>query len=271
MKPAPFEYIRAHTIEEAVAALKNHADAKILAGGQSLVPVMNFRLSRPPWLVDINPVEALKHISFAESSVTIGALARHQVLLENEELAHKIPVLHQAVQHIGHWAIRQRGTLGGSVAHADPAAELPAVLVALGATIRVQTPEGPIHIPAHEFFVGFYTTVLSADSLVIEVEIPYPPHPVGFYEIARRRGDFALAGAFVEVAGPSHGAVTWFGVTPSPMRKAWTTALASDSKERLLDWERLLEDVSLIDDSRERRVMAVSVAERAYQSVGGGR
>ncbi|MDA8192450.1 MAG: FAD binding domain-containing protein [Thermaerobacter sp.] len=268
MKPAAFEYFRASNAVQAVGLLQQYREAKILAGGQSLVPLMNFRLSRPSALVDISGITELARIVPTAHGLRLGALVRHQDLVDNPMVRETIPVLAEAAAHIGHWAVRNRGTVGGSLAHADPAAELPAVMVALGADIVVMDAEGERKIPARAFFVGFYTTTLGSDALIVAIEMPRPREPVGFYEVVRRHGDFALAGALVE-AGESTGAVTWFGVTPAPVRMAWT-ALAEDEGLRRQQWERLTRDLDFAGDEAFRRPLAVTVAERAYQRARGG-
>ncbi len=196
MKPAAFEYVRARSLEEAFGWLTTDGDAKLLAGGQSLVPMMNMRLARPSRLVDINAVPGLAAIvARDDGGLVVGALTRHTDLLRSELVSERAPLLAAAAAHVGHRAIRNRGTLGGSMAHADPAAELPAAALALGATLTVAGPRGRRRIAAGDFFLGLFATALATDEILVEVEIPAQRGTGwGFAEVARRAGDFAIAG-----------------------------------------------------------------------------
>lgn len=198
MKPAPFEYCAPITREEALSLLAEHGgDAKPLAGGQSLVPAMNFRLAQPAILVDLNGVTDLFGIGEAsDGGLRIGAMTRQRTVERSPLVAERTPLIAEAMPHIAHPQIRNRGTFGGSLAHADPAAELPALAMALDALMRVQSSTGERVIPASEFFLGFFTTLLEPDELLVEVEIPLLPARMGtaFEEFARRHGDYALAG-----------------------------------------------------------------------------
>jgi 2-furoyl-CoA dehydrogenase FAD binding subunit len=194
MKPPVFSYVRAETVEEALAALAEHGDdAKVLAGGQSLVPAMNMRLVRPSALIDINHVLDLGNVSgdvsSANGSIRVGATVRQadRRLLDQPLLAETLP-------HVGHFVTRNRGTLGGSVAHADPAAELPVCLVALGGSVRARSDRSEREIAASEFFVAPFTTALEPDELVVETLWPKlePGSGFAFCELAQRGGDFAL-------------------------------------------------------------------------------
>lgn len=199
MKPAPFDYVRATSIEDAVAALAAaKGEAKLLAGGQSLVPMLNFRLIDAPVFVDINGIDGLAGIEeTAGGGLRIGALTRHYAVETSVAVRERFPVLHEAMKHVAHLAIRNRGTIGGSLSHADPAAELPVMSVLLDATIVTASPSGGRQIPAQDFFVAPLTTVLEPDEMVIAVELPGLPDRAGwgFEEFAQRRGDFAVAGA----------------------------------------------------------------------------
>jgi carbon-monoxide dehydrogenase medium subunit len=198
MKPSPFEYDDARTVEEAVALLAEHGeDAKVLAGGQSLVPLLNFRLARPERLIDINNVGELDYLRVGDGSLRIGALVRHSALERSEEAAAAVPLLREAVRLVGHVQIRNRGTVGGSIAHADPAAELPVAMAALEARFRMRSMRGERVLGADELFVTHLTTSLEADELLTEIEVPLPAPGTGwaFVEFARRHGDFALGGA----------------------------------------------------------------------------
>lgn len=207
MKPAQFEYFAPTTVDETVAMLGEHAeDVKILAGGQSLVPLMNMRLARPAVVVDVNGLEELAYIRERDDGgFAIGALARQSAVERSELLRRRAPLLHEAVGYIGHLAIRTRGTIGGSIAHADPAGELPATITALGGEMVVRGPAGERTIRADEFFLTYLTTLLGPDELLTEVRLPSWPNGAGwsFMEVSRRHGDYALVGVacVVEVDG----------------------------------------------------------------------
>lgn len=197
MKAPAFEYSRVTTISDAIALLAEHGDeAKILAGGQSLVPALNLRLLAPKLLIDIGGVDELRSITVSNGKLVIGALARHVDVLRSDLVAAHAPLLGKAVTHVAHPAIRNRGTFGGSLAHADPASELPACVLALGATIVTRGPNGERRIPVDEYFLGIYETALEPTELLVAVEIPAKaPGSVFFFnEHARRNGDYALAG-----------------------------------------------------------------------------
>ncbi len=204
MKPPPFRYEAARTVEEALACLAEHGmEAKPLAGGQSLVPLLNFRLARPAVLVDLNGVDELAYLRTDEDgALRIGAMARQADVERSAAVRAGWPLLTEALGHVAHPAIRNRGTVGGSVAHADPAAELPAVLLALEARFHLRGPGGRRRVEAGEFFLAPFATVLEPDELLTEIEVPPAPSGVGwaFEEVARRHGDYALAGAAAVVA-----------------------------------------------------------------------
>jgi aerobic carbon-monoxide dehydrogenase medium subunit len=206
MKPAPFRYARAASLAEAIALLAAAPEEhKLLAGGQSLVPMLNMRLVRPAVLVDVNGLRDLTGITAtADGGLRLGALTRHCELAAAPAVRERAPLLAEAARHVGHAAIRNQGTLGGSLAHADPAAELPAALVALDARVHVTGPRGAREIAAEAFFLGLLSTALEADEILTAVEVPAQPAGWGFVEIARRPGDFALAGvaAVVGVGRP---------------------------------------------------------------------
>lgn len=198
MKPAQFEYDDPQTEDEALDLLARHGDdCKVIAGGQSLVPLMNFRLARPARLIDINRIDSLSYIRFEEGRLVIGAMARHTHLEHAEEVAQGWPLLTEAVGWVGHAQIRNRGTIGGSVAHADPAAELPAAFAALDAKFQLRSKRGSRTVSWDDFFVSEFTTALAPDELVTAVEVPTldPGTGTAFVEYARRHGDFALGGA----------------------------------------------------------------------------
>ena len=219
MKPAPFVYIAPASLDEAVAALAEHGeDAKVLAGGQSLIPLLSLRLARPTALIDLNGVAELSSIS-ANGAVTIGAMTRHRAVERSSEVARLVPLLSAAVPYIGHAAIRTRGTIGGSLAHADPAAELPAVALALDATFEVRSTRGSRVIAADDFFEGYFTTALTPDEVLTSVTFPKaaPGTGVSVQEMARRHGDFAMVAAVATVA-PGDVRIAMINVADRPVR-----------------------------------------------------
>jgi carbon-monoxide dehydrogenase medium subunit len=201
MKPAPFQYHAPTTIEEAVATLSEVAgdDGRVLAGGQSLVPIMAFRLARPAHLVDINGVEALRRLAVEGDTLSIGACVRHAAFHKPVVDGPLGRLLAKVVRHIAHYPIRTRGTFCGSIAHADPASEWCLVAAALGAEMVVRSVSGTRTIPVQDFFLGIMTTALNEDELLVEVRLPILPADThcGFYEFNRRAGDFAIAMALV--------------------------------------------------------------------------
>ncbi len=203
MKPAPFEYYAPSTLDEALGHMARLGyDAKPLAGGQSLVPTMNFRLAQPATLVDLNRVSDLFYIQpEASGGLLIGAMTRIGQLERDPLVVERAPLIREAVPHIAHSQIRNRSTAGGSLAHADPAAELPAVAVALRARLRLRSQHGSRWVPAEEFFVGVFTTVLEPDELLVEISLPplLPRSGWSFQELARRHGDYALVGVVAVV------------------------------------------------------------------------
>jgi aerobic carbon-monoxide dehydrogenase medium subunit len=204
MKPAPFSYHRPETLAEAVGTLAAFGDeAKVLAGGQSLVPVMALRLGRFGHIVDLGQVGALRYVRDDGGSVAVGAMTTHAAAGRDPLVAGSVPLLARAIPFIGHFQIRNRGTVGGSCAHADPAAEIPAVAVTLDAEMEAAggTPAGTRRIPAAEFFASTYTTTLEPDEVLTSLRFPVWPGRTGFAirEFARRSGDFALAGALCAV------------------------------------------------------------------------
>jgi CO/xanthine dehydrogenase FAD-binding subunit len=200
MKPAPFKYIAATSLPHALSLKADHGDdAKFLAGGQSLIPTMNFRLARPAVLIDINDIGDLAGIRPSAAATRVGSLTRYRALQRDEAFTRTFPLIGEALPHIAHPQIRNRGTIGGNLSHADPASELPAIAVALGARFHVRTTTQERWIEAPDFFVGALTTDLKPDEMLVEIELPSPRPRTGccFMEIARRRGDFAIAGAAV--------------------------------------------------------------------------
>ncbi|MGE5145652.1 MAG: FAD binding domain-containing protein [Candidatus Eiseniibacteriota bacterium] len=202
MKPAPFKYIAARSVEEALSLKAEHGDeAKFLAGGQSLVPAMNFRLAQPAVLIDLNPIDALGYVKADGDVVRIGALTRYRALQRDATVSERLPLMAEALPEVAHPQIRNRGTLGGNLSHADPASELPAVVLALGGRLRARSAKGERWIEAKDFFQGILTTALNDDEMLAEIELPARPPHTGtcFLEIARRRGDFAMMGVACSV------------------------------------------------------------------------
>ena len=197
MKASAFAYARASSLDNALELLAAHGEkAKVLSGGQSLMPAMNLRLISPELIVDIGGLDELRGIAVGSGVLRIGALTRHVDLLKSPEIAAQAPLLADAVAHVAHPAIRNRGTLGGSLAHADPASELPACMLALEATMVVHGGDGERRIAAADFFQGIFQTALSAEELLIAIELPTMRKNSAhfFYEFARRHGDYAIAG-----------------------------------------------------------------------------
>ena len=198
MKPAPFQYHAPHSLADALSLLAEHGyDAKPLAGGQSLVPTMNFRLAQPGILVDLNHIPGLAYIRLgSDGDLHIGAMTRHSTVEQDLLVAQHAPLLHETMPHIAHRQIRNRGTIGGSLAHADPSAELPSVAVALHARFRLQSQTGERWVAAADFYQGLFTTDLTPEELLVEIVIPPLPARSGyaFDEVARRPGDYAMVG-----------------------------------------------------------------------------
>jgi aerobic carbon-monoxide dehydrogenase medium subunit len=197
VKAPRFGYVRPESLDHVLRLLAEHGeDARILAGGQSLMPVLNMRLSQPRLLIDINRIDALKGISVRNGSVRIGALARHVEVMNSTIVARHLPLIAEAMPHLAHVAVRNRGTFGGSIALADPSAEMPACIVALEASLIVESTRGRRTIAADDFFHGLYETARKPDELLVEVLIPEQKrdHVSVFMELSRRQGDFAIAG-----------------------------------------------------------------------------
>jgi carbon-monoxide dehydrogenase medium subunit len=227
MKAPRFAYARPASIAEALALLAEHADgARVLAGGQSLVPMLNFRVASPRVLVDVNRVAGLSGITVAKDHVRIGALTRHVELERSADVARHLPLVASAMPHVAHPAIRNRGTFGGSCALADPAAELPACALALGATFVVAGRKAERRVAAQDFFKGLYATALEPGELLVAAEfpLPRPGYASAFGELARRHGDYAMVG--LAAHGSTQGGkfsdmrVVFFGVGDRPRRAA---------------------------------------------------
>ena len=242
MKPPPFDYFAADCIEAAIQALADAGgDGKIIAGGQSLMPMLNFRLLRPSILIDINRIPDLAYVHDDGDEIRIGPLTRHRVLETSDLIAKQFPVLHEAMGYVAHLAIRNRGTIGGSLSHADPAAELPMMSLLLDARLEVQSNAGRRTIEARDFFLGALTTALEDGDMLVEVRLPKLQEGTGwaFEEVARRSGDFALASVAVIMSSDgdrvSDLRIGMMGVGETPMR--------ATEAENILTGQRYSEDV----------------------------
>ena len=250
MKPPRFDYLAPRTLDEALAHLHHHGDqAKILASGQSLIPMLNFRLAHPGVVVDVNRLTDLAYVRQHDGGVAVGALTRQHAVERSELVRARVPVVAEACRFIGHAPIRHRGTFGGNLAHADPASELPAVMVALEAEMAVASRAGSRAIPAGQFFIGPLTTALRPGEMLTEIRIPAAPPRTGgaFVEMARRAGDFALVGVAAlvtldEAGQCARARIALCGVGPTPVRaraaedalvgQAPTTAVLDEAADR---------------------------------------
>jgi CO/xanthine dehydrogenase FAD-binding subunit len=253
VKPAPFDYFLAPDINSAVRALAGACgEAKLLAGGQSLVPMLNFRLLRPSLLIDINNIPDLSYVRDDGTNIRIGATTRHRKVKDSAIIAAELPVLHEAMHHVAHLAIRNRGTIGGSLSHADPAAELPMMSLLLDAQFEIASPKGRRMIHAKEFFLGALTSALGENDMLVEVRIPKLPAATGwsFEEIARRSGDFAMACVAIALTRTDNAIgdvrIAMTGVGQTPLRAA--------------DAEKILEGKPLTDEGIDAAVSAVRAA-----------
>ncbi len=219
MKPAPFEYVAPQSLAEALAAMQQYgADASLLAGGQSLVPVMNFRLAQPAVLVDLNGISELDYVrregngqpEAASGRLRIGSMTRQRTLERHPLIAQYAPLLHEAMPYIAHPQIRNRGTIGGSLAHADPAAELPVILLALHGCVKLQKTGSERWVHGRDFYTGLFATARADDEILTEIELPpLPPRTgVAFTEVARRHGDYALSGVAAVITVDERGICT---------------------------------------------------------------
>ncbi|MBN9050092.1 MAG: xanthine dehydrogenase family protein subunit M [Rhizobiales bacterium] len=251
MKPARFAYVRAASVDDAIALLGTHGDgARLLAGGQSLVATLNMRLSAPDLLIDINGIAGLSDIRLNGNTVEIGALARHAQVERSEVVARHAPLIAQAMPFIAHPAIRNRGTVGGSIALADPAAELPACVLALGGILQIAGPDGRRSVAADDFFTGLFETALGPQDMLTGVHLPAasPDRRYGFAELARRHGDYAIAG-LAAAARVQHDVwhdvrLTFFGVADRPLR---ATAAERALTGHLLDEQHIDAAVAALD------------------------
>jgi carbon-monoxide dehydrogenase medium subunit len=280
LKAPEFDYVAPESLDEAVAALSADEDAKVLAGGQSLVALLNFRMTYPTTLVDLRRVPGLDALTVDSFSVRIGAMTRQRTAERDPAVRQRCPLLVEALHAVAHPQIRSRGTIGGSIAHADPAAELPAVLLALDGSVEVAGAGGARRtIPAAELFAGFLTTTLQPGEVVVEVGFPAASDRTGAacVEVARRHGDYALCGAVAQVVRGADGRVAdarlaFLGVSDQPVRAhgAEAALVGSDggtaatvaAAERALDGWEPLDDPSMTADYRAH--LARVVARRAF-------
>ena len=275
MKPAPFDYVAPGTIDEACTVLAQAGGgATVLAGGQTLMPLLNLRMSQPFIVVDITRIAELQGIRRADGCTRIGPVTRQCELIASEVLARDLPVLVQAVRHVGHHQTRNRGTVGGSIALGEPAAELPAAAVALGATIEVRSTRGTRRIPAAEFYLGPYMTALEADELVTGITFPdWPPgHVTLFRELAQRPGDFALVGVVgalaLEGGRIARAGIAWFGMGPTPIRAQAAEQMLLGQLPAAIDAqgvaERAVADTAPFDDLRASADYRRTVGKRIF-------
>ena len=260
MKPVRFDYRAPASLDEALPLLR--LESAVLAGGQSLVPLLNLRLARPELVVDVNGIAELDYIRAGEGALRIGALTRQVALERSELVGRRWPLLHKAVRFVGHPQIRTRGTVGGSVAHADPAAELPAALIALGARFHLRSAGGARALGASEFFLGSLHTAREPDELLVEVEVPEQPEGAGsgFAEHARTHGDFATAGAAAVIAA-GHAGIALLGAGPVPVRAEAAERALADGAAPPEAAELAAQDV----EDEHRRALCTELARRAIQ------
>lgn len=275
MKAAPFDYERPASIEAACRLLAEAGGgATLLAGGQTLMPLLALRMSQPFILVDINKIPALQGVSRVQGATRVGPVTRQCDGLEDAILAERLPVLVQALRHVGHHQTRNRGTIGGSVALGEPAAEMPATAVALGAVIEIASVRGTRRVKAEDFYLGPYLTVLEPDELVVGIE--YPDWPAGhvtlFRELAQRPGDFALVGfvgALVVEAGKiTRAGLGWFGMGPTPVKARQAEAALVGQDVATLDVARIAElaiaDTAPFDDHHASAEYRRTVGQRLF-------
>ena len=252
MKPAPFAYAKARSIEDAVRLLREHGEsARLLAGGQSLMATLNMRLSQPDLLIDLNGISGLDGISLKGGMVEIGALVRHASAAKSDLIAKNAPMIAMAMPHIGHPAIRNRGTVGGSIAFADPAAELPACFLALGGEALISGPVGSRHVKADDYFNGLYETAIGPHEMLTGIRLPAakPEMRYGFSELSRRHGDYAIVGlaasARAEGATLKDVRLAYFGVGLTPVRaKGAEAALSSGNIEEAIKSSKAVREMA---------------------------
>ena len=275
MKPAPFDYIAPRTIAEACSTLAEAGGgATVLAGGQTLMPLLNLRMSQPFILVDINKIAELKGVSRVAGGIRIGPMTRQCEVLADEALTRDLPVLVEAMSHVGHHQTRNRGTIGGSIALGEPAAEMPAAAVALGASIEVRSIRGTRTVPADQFYAGPYLTVLEPDELV--TGLTYPDWPQGhitvFREVAQRPGDFALLGLvgalMIDRGKITRAGLAWFGMGPTPIRAHAAEQMLRGRTLAEIDShavaERAISDTAPFDDHHASAEYRRTVGKRIF-------
>jgi carbon-monoxide dehydrogenase medium subunit len=278
MKPAPFDYIAPETVEEALEHLAS-GDATILAGGQTLMPLLALRMSTPSVVLDINKIDALKGVARGDGGTRVAAMTRQNDVLWNDVVAAALPLLAEATRHVGHHQTRNRGTVGGSISFGEPAAELPATAVALGATIEARSARGTRHIAADAFYIGPYATVLEPDELVTAIHFPdriAGSVPV-FREVTRRPGDFALVGLIGWLAFSkrkiTQASFAWFGMGPTPIKARQAEAALTGQDREKIDTKAIAElavsDTDPFDDhhatAEYRRTVGRNVFARALR------
>lgn len=266
MKPAPFDYIRPHTIEEALQALVDHQDrdVKLLAGGQSLIPMMNFRVAQPDVLIDLGHISSLAGIEKRGEYLCIGSMTRHADVMVSEVVTRDAPLIGNAYNYVAHSTIRNRGTIGGSLAHADPASEMPCVMLAHDARFRLRSLEGDRLVPASEFFFAPFTTALEPTEILVEILLPCSSADErhGFQEVSLRKGDFAIAAVATRLRVRdgicSAAAVSVAGVAGTPVRASAAESLLIDQR---LSEKVIKEAAAAVVDSIEFSNTATITAE----------
>jgi carbon-monoxide dehydrogenase medium subunit len=283
MKPPKFDYYDPRSLDEALALLDRHSDdAKVLAGGQSLMPLLNMRLARPSIVVDINQIEELNYVRASDGGIAIGAIARQRALQTEKLIAERVPILREGAYYIAHPQIRSRGTICGSIAHADPAAELPALALALDAEMILTSAKAARTVGAKAFFQSFFTTALKANEILTEVHFPAPPKDSAWsvLEISRRHGDFAIAGIIAGLVLESnreviaHARLVYFGVGATPIRvtaaeEALIGQAASESafEAAAQSAKQGIDPTSDIHATEEyRRALAATLTKRALRA-----
>jgi aerobic carbon-monoxide dehydrogenase medium subunit len=283
MKPPKFDYYDPRSLGEALALLDRHSDdAKVLAGGQSLMPLLNMRLARPSIVVDINQIEELNYVRASDSGIAIGAIARQRALQTEKLIAERVPILREGAYYIAHPQIRSRGTICGSIAHADAAAELPALALALDAEMILTSAKAARTVGAKAFFQSFFTTALKANEILTEVRFPAPPKDSAWsvLEISRRHGDFAIAGIIAGLVLESnreviaHARLVYFGVGATPIRvtaaeEALIGQAASESafEAAAQSAKQGIDPTSDIHATEEyRRALAATLTKRALRA-----
>jgi len=276
MKPAPFDYVAPDSIEEAVRILADAGGgATVIAGGQTLMPLLNLRMSQPFILIDINRIAALKGVSAQNDGLRVGPATRQCDALADPLLAQRLPVVVQALSHVGHHQTRNRGTFGGSVALGEPAAELPATCVALGATLELTSLRGTRRVAADQFYLGPYSTAIEPDELLTAIDFPDWPagHVTLFREVAQRPGDFALTGLVgaLELANGTiaRAGIAWFGMGPTPIRARAAEAALTGKALHAIDPAAVaaaaVSDTAPFDDSHATAEYRRTVGRRIFE------